>query len=497
MSARPPMLGSGLQELAMQATVCLAQFLSQASIAMSLSTMNIILSSFSALEGKTIPDSRKIWFMGSYALTLGTFILVSGRLGDLFGLRKMFVFGWFWAAFWALVSGLAYYTKSLEFFILCRALEGIGFAFILPCGMGILGTIYPNGQRKNFAFAFVGAAAPTGATVGCIMAAVVAQLWFWCWAFYLLAIACAILGCISLYAIPDKFKHHDYTVREAFARFDLLGSSLGVAGLILFNFVWNQGPVAGWNLAYVIVLLVASVLLLVAFFVVELKYARYPLLPREIFDFRIGLVLLCMSLGWGLFGVWQYYYWSLMMNLRGYTPIQTGFTYVPLLILGILASILVGRFMSRRRAPYIICASMVGFMMGVTLLALIPVHQTFWRLTFGQMFLLAWGMDCSFPAASLTLSDFLHEHHQGMAGSLVNTVVNYSVSLFLAISSTVEVEVKEKTGDTLRSYRSAVYLGVGISALAVMASVVLIITEHKRGDTVETDYEPENEKEED
>lgn len=494
MDARPALLKSSVQEVAFQATICLGQFLSQASISMSLSTMNIIYESFAERSTHTIAASQKVWFMGSYALTLGTFILVSGRLGDLFGLRKMFLFGWIWAAAWCLITGFSYYSRSSEFFIVCRAFQGIGFAFILPCGMGIMGTMYPSGRRKNIAFSCVGAAAPVGATIGCLMAGVVGQLWWWCWCFWLLAICCVLLACLSIYAIPHSFNHHNYTARDALGKFDFWGSIVGIAGLILFNFVWNQGPVVGWNSAYIIVLLVVSVLFIVAFFYIELKLVTHPLLPRSVFNRRIGLVLLCMSLGWGLFGIWQYYYWSFMMNLRGWSPISTALTYMPLLILGIVAALLVGFCITKKRAPYMVCGAMIGFMCGCIFLAILPINQTFWRLSFGQMFLLAWGMDCSFPAASLILSDFLPPEHQGMAGSLVNTVVNYSVSLFLAMSSTVEIQTLEHTGSVLESYRGAAYLGIGISGLAVVFSVVFVVTEHGKHH-VELQYESENEKE--
>lgn len=91
MDPRPAILKSPLQEICFQFIICMAQFLAQGSIAMSLSTMNIISDSFSTLQGKQIESTQTVWFMGSYALTLGTFILVSGRLGDLFGLRNMFL----------------------------------------------------------------------------------------------------------------------------------------------------------------------------------------------------------------------------------------------------------------------------------------------------------------------------------------------------------------------------------------------------------------------
>lgn len=477
MDSRPKIFKSWYQEIALQACVCFGQFLSQGSVSVSLSTMSTVQDYFGKY-GAT--SSQTVWYMGAYALTLGTFILISGRLGDLFGLRKMFVFGWFWCAFWGIISGLSYFSHSSVMFIVCRALMGIGFAFVIPNGVGILGTVYPNGKRKNVAFSFFGAAAPVGATISGIMAALVAEKWRWDGSFYLLAIFCFLLGCLSLYAIPDPFNHNNYTFKEGMARFDLGGSILGVAGMILFNFVWNQGPVVGWGTPYVIVLLVLSVLLLCLFFAYELYWAQHPLLPRNIFTMRIGLILLCMSLGWGLFGIWQYYYWTMMMELRHYSSIETSLTWIPLLVVGMTAAMTVGQVISRKTAPYIICAAMLGFFGGSVCLANLEIDQTFWRVSFGQMFLLGWGMDLSFPSASIILSDFLPKENQGMGGSLVNTVVNYSVSLFLAISSTADAQFnKNSGGNVLTGYRAGIWFGVGCVGVAVLMAGVLILVEHR------------------
>lgn len=477
MDSRPKLLKSPLQEAALQASICMGQFLSQGSISLSLATMTTVQDYFA--EYGSVDNSQTVWYMGAYALTLGTFILISGRLGDLFGLRKMFVFGWFWSAIWGLITGLSYFSRSSIMFIVCRALQGIGFAFIIPNGVGILGTVYANGKRKNMAFSLFGAAAPVGATVSGIMGALVATKWRWDGSFYMLAIVCFLLGCLSLYAIPEPFNHHNYTLKEGLARFDTWGSVLGVAGMILFNFLWNQGPVVGWGTPYVIVLLILSVLLLCLFFAYEFFYAVHPLLPRCIFTMRIGLILSCMALGWGLFGIWQYYYWTIMIEMRNYTPINTALTYIPLLVFGIIAAMTVGRFISRRTAPYIIFAAMVGFFGGSVCLANLPIHQTFWRISFGQMLLLAWGMDLSFPSSSIILSDFLPKENQGMAGSLVNTIVNYSVALFLAISSTVDAEFKlNNGGKSLTGYRAGIWFGVVCVGVAVLIAVVLIFVEH-------------------
>lgn len=477
MDSRPKLLQSPLQEVVLQSCIIMGQFLSQGSITLSLATMTTVQEYFT--EQGSASSNQTVWYMGAYAMTLGTFILISGRLGDLFGLRKMFVFGWFWCAAWGLITGLSYFSRSSIMFIVCRALQGIGFAFIVPNGMGILGSLYPNGKRKNLAFSLFGAGAPVGATISGIMAAVVAERWRWDGAFYLLAILCFLLGCFSIYAIPDPFNHHNYTLKEGLARFDTGGSVLVVAGMVLLNFVWNQGPVVGWSTPYVIALLVVSVLLWGLFFAYEAYIATHPLLPSSIFTMRIGLILACMALGWGLFGIWQYYYWTMMIEMRRYSAAITALTYVPLLLLGLAAALTVGQIISRKTAPYIIFIAMIGFFGGSVCLANLPIHQTFWRISFGQMFLLGWGMDLSFPSSSIILSDFLPKQNQGMGGSLVNTVVNYSVSLFLAISSTVDLQFKLRSGgDVLYGYRAGIWFGTICAGVAVMIAVVLIFVEH-------------------
>lgn len=494
-SGRPAHFGSFVHEAVVVLLVCLAQFLCQGSITMSLSTMNIVLESFASQSKAPVQLAEKVWFMGSFALTVGTFILIAGSLGDIFGLKRVFVLGWFWVSFWSLVTGLSHYSKSIIFYIVCRAFQGVGFALLLPCGMGILGNVYASGSnRKNFAFGLVGAFAPSGATLVALMAAVVGQLWWWPWEFWLMSIFTFLLGCLAVVYVPEitQEEREDAVLAletpcvSNWCSFDFVGASLGVSSLILFNFVWNQGPIVGWNTAYIIVLLVVSVLLMVTFFYYEFNWAKRPLLPRSILNYKIGLVLLAVSLGWGSFGVWQYFYWNTILNLRHYTAVEGGSTYIPFFVVGIIAAMSVSVIISRTRPSYIIFFASIAFMCGMIMLSVTPIDQTYFRMSLGQMLILGWGMDLSFPAASLILSDFLPRADQGMAASLVSTVINYSVSFFLGVSSTVEIEVFNKTNDVLKSYRAAEYFGIGVGALAVLVSIVFITTQHVTNDKIGT-----------
>ncbi|KAI5953627.1 ATR1 [Candida jiufengensis] len=466
---RPKIFKSSFHELIVVTLVCLAQFLTQAGITMCLSTMNIILKDFKNSDSSSLAT----WFMGGYALTVGSFILVSGRIADLFGLKKVFVIGWIWIIIWSIIAGCSYYTNSIIFFIICRAFQGIGFALILPTGLGILGHIYSNGGRKNFVFGCVGANGPTGACLGALMAGVVAQTWWWPWIFWLLAIFCSILLVLSVFYIPHFVS--DQQEGSTLEKIDIPGCILGLVGLILLNFVWTQGPVVGWGKAYIIVLLVISVFTIIGFFIYEIKFANYPLLPKSIFNIKIGLVLACMSFGWGSFGAWQFYYWNIILNLRKYSPIEGGLTYIPFLVLGIIASLLVSFVISHTKPSFIISFSSLCFMIGCIMLSVTPIEQSFYRMTMGQMFILSGAMDMSFPSATIILMDVLEE--KGMAGSLVSTIVNYSVSLFLGMSTCVEIETFKHNQNLLLSYRAALYFATGIAGLGFICSLIFIFVQ--------------------
>lgn len=476
---RPAVFHNAWAEVMFVFLILCAQFLTQAALAMALSTLDIISDSFSSQTGKQITFAQQIWFPTSVSLTCGSFILISGRLGDLFGLKHVLVIGWFWISVWSLINGFLYYTKSVEFFIVCRAFTGIGFALSVPCGMGILGRVYPNGTRKHFVFGLLGACGPTGSSTGALLGAIFAKYVWWPWCFWVLAIFCFFFGICSILYIPDINNIKSWAeFKEIWPRFDWIGSVVGVVGLILLNFAVAQAPAAGWDSAYIIVCLIVSVALITIFFAIEVKFAPYPILPKSIYNVRLLLVLLIMTFGWGSFGIWLYIFWRLMLGLREYNPVVAAVATAPLVILGIGAALCTSFLFKHIKALYLISVSAVCFTAGSVMLAVTPVHQTYWRLTFGVQFILAWAMDISFPAASILMSNFLPQEHQGMGGSLINTTVNYSNAFFLALSLTVEHQIYTQTGSLLKSYRAAMYFGIGVAFLGILSAILFIISEH-------------------
>lgn len=150
---------SPLREFLFVGLLCSAQFVTQAGLVNTLNILHIIGDDL----GITDPGVLS-WLIAGYSLTVGTFILLSGRCGDLFGYKTMVIIGFGWFAIWNVVAGFSIYAPGnggQVLFIFARVLSGIGPAILLPNALGLLGATYDEGRRKDMVFSLFGACAPS------------------------------------------------------------------------------------------------------------------------------------------------------------------------------------------------------------------------------------------------------------------------------------------------------------------------------------------------
>lgn len=463
---RPAHYSSGFQEVVIVSIIMVVQALNAAGSLQTLPMLTTIQSSFPDASSNDLS-----WLMAAFPLTAGTFILISGKFGDMYGLKKVFLCGALWSIFSTLITGISFYTRNVIFFCICRGLYGIGMSFMLPNGIGIMGNIYPNGQRKALVFCLIAASAPTGAFLSCLFSGIFAHFDINRWSFYTNCLVLAVIFIVAWFYLPDIPSHHETEDVER-PHMDWIGAIIGVVGLVLFNFAWNQAPQAGWSSPYIIVLLIVGLLSIISFFFYE-RRVKDPLLPTEALNSTIGLILATVGLGWASFSVWSFYFWSFILKLKGYTPIQGGLTYITFFVFGLAAAFVVAIAIRNIRSSYLLIGAASAFFIGITMLSRTPVHQSYFTMLFPQMMLLSFGMDMSFPSASLIMSDHLPKRHQGMASSLVSTTTNYAMSIGLGIAATAENKILKKTGDELQADRAAMYVGVGFAALGLLLSFLL------------------------
>lgn len=496
-AGRPPI--SLPREIAFVFTVCTAQLMTQAGLGQAIAPLRIIGASF----GVDNDPAQLAWFPAAYSLTVGTFILIAGRLGDLYGHKRLFVIGYLWFGLWSLIAGFAVYSGPI-LFACCRAFQGIGPALLLPNGIAILGTTYEPGVRKAMVFSAFGALAPSGFIVGALFSSLFAEFVWWPWAYWVMGIFCFLFAIASILLIPYTQPPQPFDNSQSiWLRTDVAGCLTGVSGLVLVNFAWNRAPAVGWSEPYVYVLLIVGLVFLVIFGQIE-KRTKFPLVPIASMTADIGFIFACVACGWAAFGIWLYYSWQFVEKLRGVSPLLTTAQFSPAAITGFIAAITTGLVFTRVTGSVLMIIALTAFSVGPILLATAPIDQTYWAQLFVAIIVMPFGMyavhsaalsyhgtneyrDISFPVATLLLSNAMPREHQGLSASLVATIINYSLSLALGFAGTVEVHVNDGGNDLLRGYRGAWYLSIGMSVLGIVLAMFYGLYEHRKSKKTKTD----------
>lgn len=267
--------------------------------------------------------------------------------------------------------------------------------------------------------------------------------------------------------------------RSSSLSFDWAGCILGVSGLVLFNFAWNQAAGVGWETPYTYALLIVGIVIFALFCYVELNFAKKPLLPLRSLSKATILALGCIAAGWSSFGIWVYYFLSFLMRLRGDTPLLTIAQTCGLSVTGAIAALLTAWLLPRVRPGIIMIMAMLAFCVGQVLLATMPIDQIYWAQAFPAIIITPFGMDFSFPSGTIILSNSMAREDQGVAASLVNVVVNYSISLGLGIAGTITKQLSKGSSapaDILYGYRGAWYFAIGLDLLGVAIAVYFTIS---------------------
>ncbi len=384
-------------------------------------------------------DSGLEWVVNAYALTFGGFLLLGGRAGDLLGRRKVFIAGIVLFAAASLAGGFA---NSEAWLLTARAIQGIGAAIVAPTALSLVTTTFPEGPPRNRAMGVYAAMSIGGAAVGLLAGGILTTYASWRWVFFV-NVPIAVVAALMAPRVLTESKRQT-------GRFDLPGAITGTGGLAalvfgLSNAATSQNGVSHWGDTKVIASLIAAVVLLGAFLLIESR-SKHPLLPLRIFRNRdrsaANLIMLCI--GTAMFGMF-FFLTIFVQTVWGYSALRTGFAYLPMVAMIMamagLSSQLVGRIGAR---PILLVGSLVGAG-GMFWLSRITEHSTYAGGLLGPMLVTAAGLGMLFMPVTLVALSKVSDRDAGVASSLVNTGQQVGGSIGLAILGTVAWTVVSDT----------------------------------------------------
>jgi EmrB/QacA subfamily drug resistance transporter len=365
------------------------------------------------------------WIVNAYLITFGGFLLLGGRLGDLFGHRRLFLLG---IALFTLASAACGLATTQEMLVGARAVQGVGGAIVSAVALSLMMTLFTEPAERAKAMGVFGFVASGGGSIGVLLGGILTDVLDWHWIFLVNVPVGILVVVLSLVLIPGA------RVASAAQKLDVAGAITVTGALMLAVYAIVNGNEVGWGAVRTLGLLAASVVLLVAFLVIESR-VESPLVPLRLFRLRNIAVSNVVGVLWaGSMFAWFFLSALYLQLVLGYSPLEVGLAFLPgNLIMGVLSIGLSAKLVLRFgiRLPL---ATGLGFAgLGLLLFARAPVDGTFVVDVLPAMILLGLGAGMAFNPVLLAAMSDVEPTEAGLASGVVNTSFMMGGALGLAV----------------------------------------------------------------
>jgi EmrB/QacA subfamily drug resistance transporter len=443
--------------------LCLAQFM----LVLDISVTNVALASIRADLDFAVGDLQ--WIITAYTLVFGSLLIFFGRMGDLYGRRRLFVVGTAVFSFASLLCGLAQTPAQL---IAARALQGLGGAMMSPAALSLLTSTFEEGAPRNKALGVWGAISAGGAAAGMIVGGVLTDVASWRWVFLINV----PVGVAVIFA-ARRVVHESRSSRDA--SLDVPGAAtLTVALAALVYGLTAAGP-EGPSASAAGACFAAAVALLVAFVVIERRS------PDPLFDFSLlrsrGVsVANTFAVLSTAVVVGQSFFLSLYLReVLGFSPLRTGLALIPITLVVVAVASGIPRVLPRTGVRPVLVAAALLLAAGMTLQARMTVGGQYLPDVLPALLVTGAGLGLGFVAATIAATAGVAERQQGLASGLLNTSQQIGGSLGLAVLATIAAA---RTSDRIESGTAPLQaltegfsLGFGTAVGFAIAAVVVAL----------------------
>jgi EmrB/QacA subfamily drug resistance transporter len=414
-------------------------------------------------------DSSLAWVVNAYLLTFGGFLLLGGRLGDLFGHRRLFLIGIALFTSASLACGLA---GSQEVLVVARAVQGVGGAVVSAVALSLMMTLFTEPAERAKAMGIFGFVASGGGSIGVLLGGILTDALSWQWIFLVnipVGVAVVILSLRLLPAVPGM---------AATGRLDVAGAVTVTVALMLAVYAIVNGNETGWASGQTVGLLAAAAVLMALFLGIEAR-VRAPLMPLGLFKLRNLAVSNVVGILWaGAMFAWFFLSALYLQLVLGYSPLQVGLAFLPgNLVMGALSVGLSAKLVMRFGIRPPLAAGLLLAGLGLILFARAPVDGNYAVDVLPSMILLGIGAGIAFNPVLLAAMSDVKPSEAGLASGIVNTSFMMGGALGLAVLASLaasRTDTLASAGDSeLAALTGGYHLAFLVGAIFAVAAAAI------------------------
>jgi EmrB/QacA subfamily drug resistance transporter len=412
------------------------------------------------------------WIVTAYALTFAALLITGGKLGDMFGRRKMFIVGLVVFTLASLACGLA---PNAGFLIGARAVQGIGAALMNPATLSIITATFPPKERGQAIGIWAGVSA-LALAIGPLLGGLIVDNINWHWIFYV-NVPVGVVGIVVSYFFIKESRDtsHEQSI-------DLPGLVTSGASLLALSYALIEGNNHGWTSPEILGLFAGAAVLLAAFILLEMRQ-RLPMLDLSLFKIGsfVGANLVAMLVSLGMFGV--FFYISLyVQNILGYSPTKAGAIFLPMTILIILVAPIAGKLSDRIGSRWLMGAGMGILGVSLLLYQRIGLHTGFWSLL-PQLLLGGLGMALTMSPMTSAAMGSVPIDKAGVGSGVLNSFRQMGGSLGIALMGAILLSYEHPTASAqvasqqfVDGLHAALLVSAVIAFAAAAVAIVLVRT---------------------
>jgi EmrB/QacA subfamily drug resistance transporter len=404
------------------AVVCVAQFM----VVLDISIVNVALPNMQ--HDLHMSQNGLAWVLNAYTLTFAGFLLLGGRAADLWGRRRLFLIGVALFSLTSLLGGLAQTGGELIF---ARGLQGLGGAVLSPATLTILTTTFTDPRARARALGMWSAVAGAGGATGVLAGGVLTDLLSWRWILFInVPIGVAVLV-VARFAITESRAEGERPT------LDWAGALTVTGGLVALTYGIVSTDAHSWGSAFVLGFLAVGTVLVATFVWVESRH-RHPLVPLRLFRSRAltGSNLMMVLIGAVMFSLF-FFLSQYLQDVRGYSPLRTGFAFLPMPLTIIIGTQISSRIVDRVGSRSLLVAGPLISAAGLFLLSRLTTTSSY-ALHIGVAgAIITFGIGMSFVPITLSATGGVDRRDAGLASGLINTTRQIGGSLGLAALLTI------------------------------------------------------------